>query len=266
MNKIICFLLVVACGWACQNQPADPSAPAVPTPPDELYEQMEKGEKKVDFHGMFTEPFRDVYLLGNELLLVDFEERFSYPLEKAFAPNETEQSFSFGDGQVVTIFQEPGSDGMSDRTYPYSIRWEDPDHPHLGGGDTLRMEDWSKYEQDMPAYYICYEGGGEQKLALSIAFSEDGTAIELQYRGQSEAIELREIDEKMSTEGAYPVIETTYQEMVKGQVNGIYVLTHAGNWDYAQYTRGRDGKEFSFTIDHEQSIQNDTYRTTPCYD
>ncbi|HKK74830.1 MAG TPA: hypothetical protein VJ953_07160 [Saprospiraceae bacterium] len=161
INKTLRFLMVIACGWACQNQPAGPS---IPTPPDNRYEEMEQGEKR-----------------------------------------------------------------------------------------------------EIPAYYICYEGGGDNKLGLSIAFSEDGTAIEVKYRGQSEAIELREIDEKMSTEGAYPVIETTYQEMVEGQVNGIYVLTHAGNWDYAQYIRGRDEKEFSFTIDHEQSIQNDTYRTTPCY-
>jgi hypothetical protein len=87
----------------------------------------------------------------------------------------------------------------------------------------------------------------------------------VQYRGQAESIPLLKIDEDLQNEGAYPTTETTYQEILDGEVNGTYLLTHSGNWDYAQYTRGRDGKVFSFTIDHERSIQDGEYRTTACY-
>ncbi len=42
----------------------------------------------------------------------------------------------------MTIKKEPGGDGMSNRTYPYSLfidGWQ-------GGGDCKRMVDWSEYE------------------------------------------------------------------------------------------------------------------------
>lgn len=264
MSNSILIGLAIWLGFACQRQ-AEPTAITV-TSPDSLFQQMEKGEKQVDFHGLFTEPFREVFLIDKELLLIDYEERLSYALPKPFDPSKVEQHFSFGDSLKITILQEPGSDGMSDRIFPYTLRWEDPHYPHLGGGDTLRMKDWSKYERSIPAYYICYEGGENARLGLSIAFSDDGTALYAQYKGQGESIALKKMEETMSTEGAYPVIETTYQERIDGKINGIYVLTHSGNWDYARYIRGRDNKEFSFTINHDLSIQNHSYRQSPCYE
>ena len=77
-------------------------------------------------------------IMGHELLLIDFEERYSYLLETPFDPDLNEQQLSFGEDQIVTIWHEPGSDGMSDRTYPYSVCWEDPNYPQLGAGHAGR--------------------------------------------------------------------------------------------------------------------------------
>ena len=102
-------------------------------------------------------------------------------------------------------------------------------------------------------------------MQLSIAFSEDGTALYAQYAGQTGTLPLRWRSEEMQNEGAYPVTIETYDEMLDGEVNGTYTLTHSGIWDYAEYTRGKDGKVFSFTIDHDSTVENGGYRTTPCY-
>ncbi len=116
-----------------------------------------------------------------------------------------------------------------------------------------------------PQYFICYTGDSNANLAISISFDKDEKALKVKYKGQEEAMNLSFIKEDFQKGGAHPNIETYYSEIYNGKENGVYKLTHSGNWDYAEYTRSKDGKKFKFTIDHDLSIGTDGYRTTPCF-
>ena len=120
---------------------------------------------------------------------------------------------------------------------------------------------------NVAAYWICYNGDNDSPLKISINFNKGGRALKILYKGQTEAITLEFIDEIMENEGAYPVTKTRYAELYEGKINGTYLLTHSGNWDYVEYVRGIDQKLYSFTIDHKLAINGsgDGYRDTPCY-
>ena len=117
----------------------------------------------------------------------------------------------------------------------------------------------------IPNHFICYSADNDSNLALSISFDREGRALQAKYRGQKESIDLVFQDEIMHEGGAHPSIETFYTEMYNGKKNGDYKLTHSGIWDYVEYTRGKDGKKFLFTIDHEMTVQGDEFRNTPCF-
>jgi hypothetical protein len=117
-----------------------------------------------------------------------------------------------------------------------------------------------------PGYFICYQADKQPTLQLAIYHTSDGRATSLIYKGQQDYIPLQFTGEEISTEGIIPNITQHYLEIFDGQENGKLKLTHSGNWDYASYTRGKDGKTFDFTIDHDLTIVNDTYRTTPCFE
>ncbi|MBK7410035.1 MAG: hypothetical protein IPL49_20460 [Saprospirales bacterium] len=119
-------------------------------------------------------------------------------------------------------------------------------------------------EEVISKYFICYTSDSNPNLAISIGFDADEKAIKVRYKGQEESMDLSFFKEDFQEGGAHPNIETYYTELYKGEKNGVYKLTHSGIWDYAEYTR-KDGKKFNFTIDHELSIENDGYRTTPCF-
>ena len=102
-------------------------------------------------------------------------------------------------------------------------------------------------------------------MAIAISFDEMDKALSVKYKGQKESMLLTYLKEATQEGGAYPTIETYYSEMIEGKENGVYKLTHSGNWDYAEYTRKKDGKKYIFTIDHELTIVGDGYRTTPCF-
>ncbi|WP_160113989.1 hypothetical protein [Aquimarina sp. AU119] len=114
-------------------------------------------------------------------------------------------------------------------------------------------------------HFICYTSDDNPDLAISISFDENANALQVQYKGQKESMTLSYIKEDFDKGGAYPTTRTYYTELYNGKENGVYKLTHAGLWDYAEYTRNKDGKKFNFTINHELSIQNDDYRTSPCF-
>lgn len=116
-----------------------------------------------------------------------------------------------------------------------------------------------------PDYYICYKVNKGESSGLMIAFTEDGKAIWAQYEGQGDIIELEFQAENMETGTAYPVTEGHYKEIIEGDVNGEYSLTHSGNYDYAEYTRAKDGKVFNFTIDFDATVAGDGYSEIPCY-
>lgn len=129
---------------------------------------------------------------------------------------------------------------------------------------TKRIPD-SQVVKKMPDHFICYKSDNNSNLAISISFDKDGKALNVKYKGQEESIDLSFKKEEYLEGGAHPTIETYYSEIYEGKENGVYKLTHSGVWDYAEYTRSKDGKKFNFTINHELTIENDGYRTTPCF-
>ncbi len=113
--------------------------------------------------------------------------------------------------------------------------------------------------------YICYKCDAKPSLEISIQFNAKEKATNVKYKGQSSSMALIYLREKYHEGGAHPTIDTYYKEMYKGKKTGMYKLTHSGIWDYVEYTRGKDGKKFNFTINHETSIDGGGYRTTPCF-
>ncbi len=113
--------------------------------------------------------------------------------------------------------------------------------------------------------YICYTNDKNPSLAISICFGKDGKALNVKYLGKDESIPLSFIKETYSEGGASPTTQTFYSEIYLGQKNGTYKLTHSGAWDEVEYTLGKSGKKFNFTINHDLSIINGSYRTSPCF-
>ncbi len=110
-------------------------------------------------------------------------------------------------------------------------------------------------------YFICYKNNKNPKMLIWISFTNKGKAIELKYKGQKDTIPL-EFEKKESTKGgAYPIVYEYYNEILDNKINGKYLLTHSGNWDYVEYTRGKDGKIFKFTIVHDAN----PYGKEPCF-
>lgn len=110
-----------------------------------------------------------------------------------------------------------------------------------------------------PDYYITYDSDNRSSKQLMIAFSQNGKALFAKYSGQLRQLALKFV--KDESEGRN-IIEY-YDEIVNGEVNGTYRLSHSGNWDNAEYTVKKTGKKFDFTINHEVTIVYDRYRTEP---
>ena len=130
-----------------------------------------------------------------------------------------------------------------------------------------KMDDSTIVEKDNASnktetfQYVCFTNDNDKTKRIWVEFSENGKANRLKYEGQSESIDLKFTKENMNTDGAHPTIENYYQEIYNGEVNGEYIITHSGNWDYVKYIRGKDGKEFNFTIDHTAN----PYGSKPCF-
>ncbi len=124
----------------------------------------------------------------------------------------------------------------------------------------------NKDNNSTPKYFICYKNDTNPDMEISIGFNKDTEAISVKYKGQKEAIKLVKTKESFDKGGAHPTIETYYNEIFEKKENGVYKLTHSGIWDYAEYTRKKDGKKFTFTINHELTIEGGSeYRNTPCF-
>lgn len=110
--------------------------------------------------------------------------------------------------------------------------------------------------------YVCYDGDAK-KLRIWVGFGKNGNANKVKYKGMKESIDLvlfKESDDQ-NKGGPYPVYTDSYYEVLDGKVNGVYELTKSANWYYVHYTRGKDGKVFGFTIDHEA----DPFGKKPCF-
>ena len=95
------------------------------TRPKRLYSALFSDKSLVMFHGFGTEPFWDLYITKNEILYMKNREPFSYRLLTPFDGNKKEQTIKFQDrgGEIfeVVIIKQPAGDGMSEKTYPYSV-------------------------------------------------------------------------------------------------------------------------------------------------
>ena len=94
---------------------------------------------------------------------------------------------------------------------------------------------------------------------IRVSFAEDSKALQVNYKGSTEVIDLV-FDKEEFAEGTANST-SHYNEMYDGKVNGIYKLTHAGNWDYVEYIREKDGEVFKFTIAHNAN----PYGKSPCF-
>jgi uncharacterized membrane protein YfhO len=113
-------------------------------------------------------------------------------------------------------------------------------------------------------YFHCFTCDSKPSLQLSVCYEND-KIVYVKYKGQDETIPLTFVKNKNISVTAYSTDESTYTENYRGVVNGTYKFTKSGNWYYITYKRKKDGKVFKFTIDHEKSIVNEEFRTTPCY-
>ena len=113
-------------------------------------------------------------------------------------------------------------------------------------------------------YYKCFVCDTKPNLQISVCF-ENERVVYVKYKGQDETIPITFLKTKFENGSA--VYNDSYVEKYRGTVNGTYVITHTGNWDYVSYTRKKDGKKFEFTINHETSVneRDNSYRTTPCF-
>jgi len=111
------------------------------------------------------------------------------------------------------------------------------------------------------AHYICYTDDTKKDRRIWIAFTEESKAVKIKYQGQTQSIDLDFKKQDFKKGDAYPTTIDYYDEIYEGKKNGEYKLTHSGNWDYVAYTRGKDGKVFNFTIDHNA----DPYGKQPCF-
>lgn len=110
-------------------------------------------------------------------------------------------------------------------------------------------------------HYICYTNDKVTSKKVWISFNKANQALQIKYLGQTEGIDLKYVKEDYIKGGTHPTIIKYYNEIYNEKINGIYKLTHSGNWDYISYTRGKDSKEFNFTIDHTAN----PYGTKPCF-
>ncbi len=110
---------------------------------------------------------------------------------------------------------------------------------------------------------MCFLNDKNPDNGFSVYFPEEGRASHLLYKGKSEYIPLKFIKSKVSKGRAYTDI---YHEYYNGIHNGTYEFEFDGNWVYVYYTRKKDGKKSSYTIDNELSTyEGNPYRSTACF-
>ena len=111
--------------------------PEQPMSADEMLKAIQGGDLKFDFYASFTEPFWTVYIVKNKVLLYGSESPAElHKLVKPFDPNKEAQTLYYdrvGGSTSLHITKEPGSDGMSDISYPYNVVWQ---KTYWGGGAT----------------------------------------------------------------------------------------------------------------------------------
>ncbi len=152
---------------------------------------------------------------------------------------------------------------MAGNSYSYIVTVHHNGSLYFGCGDFLlphAIQDELKSSNQI-SHYICYSNDNQKDKKIWIGFNKDNIALKAKYQGQNEAIELEYLKNEYTEGGAHPTTTTFYNEIYGGQINGKYITTHSGNWDYVEYKRGKDNKVFKFTIDHRSS----PYGKKPCF-
>lgn len=119
-------------------------------------------------------------------------------------------------------------------------------------------------ESGITDYYKCFSENDIKDLQMSVSFDAYDNALEVTYKGQTEASILVYLDEEVIKEGE-PEVRTKYKALRKAEETGTYIFTPSGDLDLVKYLRKEDGEEFNFTIDLDQSMSGGGYRTTPCH-
>lgn len=114
-------------------------------------------------------------------------------------------------------------------------------------------------------HFICFNNDESSTLKLSIHFNDQGKATALKHKGQNDYIPLQFHTNNFSSEAIIPKSEDQYFEIYDGKKNGDLTITHSGNYDYVRYIRLKDQKVFNFTIDHDATVVQGSYRKTPCF-
>ena len=112
--------------------------------------------------------------------------------------------------------------------------------------------------------FRCFNQDNNNAIKLYVEYKDD-EPVSLKYKGQNSNILLvkkgkAKLEDKTST------FSETYIEMINNQIQGKYIFTHSGNYDYITYIR-KDGKKFKFTINIDDSLDpnGNGFRTTPCF-
>lgn len=113
--------------------------------------------------------------------------------------------------------------------------------------------------------YHCFDADKNPTLKISVKYV-NAVAVSVKYIGQKTAIPLVAIKsiQKINTSGGVPASDDSYSEKNNGVITGKYTFTHSGIWDYVTYKR-KDGKVFNFTINHDETVIDGNYRTSPCF-
>lgn len=108
-----------------------------------MLEEIEDGSKKFEFYASFTEPFWNVYIWRDIVVFNHLDGPPDlYETNRLFDPEAEEQTIYFQNEErewKMVIKKKPGSDGMSNITYPYSVVLGD--NFHGGGGKEYQKED-----------------------------------------------------------------------------------------------------------------------------
>ncbi|GAB5416640.1 MAG: hypothetical protein Crog4KO_21280 [Crocinitomicaceae bacterium] len=93
----------------------------------QLLADFQSGKRNFDFYASFTEPFWTFYFVGNQVMFVSMDSEVPdvVPLEYPFTDQEESQVLRFLLNSTLwelEVIKEEGSDGMSDLSYPYSVK------------------------------------------------------------------------------------------------------------------------------------------------
>jgi len=117
----------------------------------------------------------------------------------------------------------------------------------------------------LDGFFICYDEDLKKELKMSIYFDAQGLANSIKFENSNGWIPLQYNTSELVVDGAMPKTTDQYFSIVDGGKTGLLNLTHAGDWDYAVYTKTIDGKNVNFTINHEESMIDEEYRKDSCY-